>query len=496
MTISGLLGTNTSTTPYTAYINVSANKMFTNSGGLNNKLPVGTTTNDQKYGGNLVKQGAGTAVLSGLNGYSGSTTINDGTLTLSGATLNTPLVSLEGSSNAVLKLKATDVLSSSASFTGDNASTTTGTVDFNAAGSYTFNRYGESAAIPGLNIAFTNSSPGAVTATFTNGTNYITDPTGSGGGKTIWNRSTNLTLVFSGVIEIGSTADNNFGLSGDGNFTLNGSVTNSGTGIRALTKAGAGKATLNAVNSYNGATSVSGGTLEVGAAGALPVTSAVIVSNGATLRFNKSSGDISVGALTVAGNLEQNLVTIISSGAVDLTGTTLTVNGTPTDLSYNLIEGTSLTGIPTLSTAIDGYELNVDSTSVKLVKTVVVTGSTFDATYTPGSEEAVGPNGLKNLMNYALGGTASNPSPDLPVLTSDANAIMLTANIRNDDSSLNLPGKVVGQWAESLEGNWIDIPASAVIGATSSVDKTTVKRITVLIEEDKPRKFLRFKVSK
>jgi autotransporter-associated beta strand protein len=495
MTISGISGTSSSTTPYTAYINVSANKTFTNSGGLNNKLSVGTTTNDQKYGGNLVKQGAGSAVLSGVNGYSGSTTINNGTLTLSGATLNTPLVSLVGSSNAVLKLMSTGVLSSSVNFTGDNSSANTGTVNFNAAGSYTFNRYGDSAANPGLNMNFTNSSSGAVTATFTNGTNYITDPTGSGGGKTIWNRSTNLTLVFSGAMEVGSTADNNFGLSGDGSFTLNGSVTNSGTGIRALTKAGAGKATLNAVNSYNGTTTVSGGTLEVGAAGALPVTSAVIVSNGATLRFNKSSGDISVGALTVTGNLEQNLVTIISSGAVDLTESTLTVNGTPTDLSYTLIEGTSLTGIPTLSTEIDGYELNVDSTSVKLVKTVVVIGSTFDTTYPVGSEETVGPNGLKNLMNYALGGTALNPSPELPVLTIDANGLTLTANIRNDDSNLNLPEKVVGQWAISLEGPWTDVPLTPT-GSASAVPNTTTKSFTQSVESSQPRKFLRFKVSK
>jgi hypothetical protein len=193
--------------------------------------------------------------------------------------------------------------------------------------------------------------------------------------------------------------------------------------------------------------------------------------------------------------LEQELVTITSLGAVDLSNSTLKVNGDPTLDSYTLINGSSVTGTPTLSGP-TGYELSVEPTSVKLVKTVVGTGSTFDTTYDPGSEETVGSNGLQNLMNYALGGTGPSSSPALPVLTSDGNAIMLTANIRNDDSSLNLPGKVVGQWAESLEGDWIDIPASAVIGVTSSVDKTTVKRITVLIEEGKPRKFLRFKVSK
>ena len=495
MTISGISGTNTNTTSYTAYINVSANKTFTNSGGLSNKLSVGTTTNDQKYGGNLVKQGAGTAELSGVNGYSGSTTVNDGTLVLSGATTNTPLVSITGSSNAVLKLMMTNALSSTVNLTGAHASASTGLVDFNSVGNYTFNRYGESAGKPGLQMAFTNSSVGAVTATFTNETNYLTDPTDSSEGKVIHNQSANLTLILNGAMEIGSTASGSFGLNGVGDIILRGSVTNSGTGTRGLTKSGSGKASLNAVNSYNGATTVSGGTLEVGAAGALPVASAITVSTGATLRFLNSSTGIAVGAMTNSGTLEQNLVTITSSGAVDLTESTLTVNGTPTDLSYTLIEGTSLTGIPTLSTAIDGYELNVDSTSVKLVKTVVVIGSTFDTTYPVGSEETVGPNGLKNLMNYALGGTALNPSPELPVLTIDPNGLTLTANIRNDDSNLNLPEKVVGQWAISLEGPWTDVPLTPT-GSASAVPNTTTKSFTQSVESSQPRKFLRFRVTK
>jgi hypothetical protein len=193
--------------------------------------------------------------------------------------------------------------------------------------------------------------------------------------------------------------------------------------------------------------------------------------------------------------LEQNLVNITSSGAVNLTGSTLKVNGTPTLDSYTLINGNSVTGTPTYSGP-TGYELSVEPTSVKLVKTVVVTGSTFDTTYVAGTEQEVGPNGLRNLMNYALGGTGSSSSPALPVLTIDGNELTLTANIRNDDSSLNMPGKVVGQWARSLEGTWTDFPLTDVIGATSSVNNTTVKSITVPIEAGEPRKFLRIKVSK
>jgi autotransporter-associated beta strand protein len=322
-------------------------------------------------GGNVIslkKSGTGTWTLSGSNSYSGDTTVSDGTLALGAGNINSTLVSITGSTNAILKLKATTSLASKASFSGDNSSASTGTLDLNAAGDYTFNSYGPSAANPGLNMAFTNSSGSPVTVTFTNSANYITDPTGSGGGKSIWNRSANLTLVFSGKMEIGSTATNSLGLSGDGNFILNGSVTNSGTGIRGLNKVGAGTASLNAANSYNGPTVVGGGTLQVGTTGTLPTASSITVSSGATLKFNKSSDGISTGPLTVAGTLDQNLITITSSGAVDLTGSTLKVNGTPTASSYTLVSGTSLTGTPTLSPAISGYSLSTSGNSLLLVK--------------------------------------------------------------------------------------------------------------------------------
>jgi hypothetical protein len=190
--------------------------------------------------------------------------------------------------------------------------------------------------------------------------------------------------------------------------------------------------------------------------------------------------------------LEQNLVNITSSGAVNLTGSTLKVNGTPTLDSYTLINGNSVTGTPTYSGPA-GYELSVEPTSVKLVKTVVVTGSTFDTTYPPGSEEAVGPNGLKNLMNYALGGTELNPSPDLPVLTIDANGLTLTANIRNDDNS----GLTVnGEYADSLEGPWTEVKQEEWNpDANSSVPNLTVKSFTRAFGSQ-PRQFLRFRVTK
>jgi hypothetical protein len=227
---------------------------------------------------------------------------------------------------------------------------------------------------------------------------------------------------------------------------------------------------------------------------ALPTDNVVTVSQGATLKFLKSSGEINLAQLSVAGTLEQNLVTITSSGAVDLTGSTLKVNGAPTGLSYTLVSAASVTGAPIASDVPSGYELKIDDKSVKLVQSVVVTGSTFDSTYPPGSENTIGPNGLQNLMNYALGGTGLTSSPALPVLTSDAYGVTLTANIRSDDNS----GLTVdGEYADSLEGPWYKVKSTEWNPDTdSSVPNTKVKSFTRAFHENQPRQFLRFRVTK
>jgi hypothetical protein len=128
---------------------------------------------------------------------------------------------------------------------------------------------------------------------------------------------------------------------------------------------------------------------------------------------------------------------------------------------------------------------------VKLVKSVVVIGSTFDTTYSPGSEKSVGPNGLQNLMSYALGGTGPGSTPAQQVMSSDSNGLTLTANIRNDDLSLT----VVGQWSYSLEGPWYNVTLTPT-GSTSAVPNTTTKSFTQRVDPYHPRKFLRIQVTK
>jgi autotransporter-associated beta strand protein len=255
-------------------------------------------------------------------------------------------------------------------------------------------------------------------------------------------------------MEIGSTASGSFGLSGDGNFVLNGSVINSGSGVRALAKAGAGKATLNAVNSYNGATTVAGGTLEVGAAGALPTNSAVTVSSGARLRFLNTSGGINLTNLTVAseGALEQNLVTITSSGAVDLTGSTLKVNGEPSLASYTLVTGLSLTGTPTLNPSISGYELRVSENNLLLEK--VATDAYAD--YLSNNNLPAGTafnaiiDGVTVGLKYAFGSANGMPQnngvtavPVIAQLPDGDQQMTYTFDVKDDFFDMNFPSRTV-----------------------------------------------------
>ena len=213
-------------------------------------------------------------------------------------------------------------------------------------------------------------------------------------------------MDFDGNIEIGGVSTNNEAttFAGVGNFNVDGNLTDTGTGLtRTLRKQGAGTLTLRGSANNRGSTLVEGGKLEV--AGALSAASSITVSSGATLKFNQSSGGISVGAMTVAGTLEQELVTITSSGAVNLTGATLKVNGTPSLASYTLVTGNSLTGTPTLNPSIPNYQLVVSGNNVllqqqivKATPTIVAVPSASAITY-----------GQTLADSNLTGGTASTP---------------------------------------------------------------------------------------
>ena len=260
--------------------------------------------------GSLTKNGTGTLTLSGPHSYSGGTTVMLGTLRL-GASDSLPNVgAITVATGAVLDVNGmTDTiatLSVDGSVTAGNL-TTTGAV----------------ALGDGASVAANLTLGGDVTKTGAVGT------------------------TVSGTINLGGTRIFTVAPNAAPELTLGGAVSNG-----ALTKNGNGTLVLNnGGNSYAGATTVNGGTLKVGVAGALPANTALTISAGAV---DGNDTALSVSSLTGAGGaaltlgsgslaIAQAVNTVFSGditgtgGIVKTLGGRLTLNGAGSNYSGGLM---------------------------------------------------------------------------------------------------------------------------------------------------------------
>ncbi|MEI7781005.1 MAG: choice-of-anchor D domain-containing protein, partial [Planctomycetota bacterium] len=105
-----------------------------------------------------------------------------------------------------------------------------------------------------------------------------------------------------------------------GTFEFVGSITNNVSGTVAFTKAGAGTLTLNGVNSYTGATTVTAGQLQIGSAGSINTSSGITI-NGATAEFKYNSATALTKPITfTAGTLSGTgtIGTAVTVGTSDI----------------------------------------------------------------------------------------------------------------------------------------------------------------------------------
>jgi len=448
-------------------------------------LQIATSANQTLSGaisgsGSLVKSSTGTNTLSGANSYAGGTTISGGTLVASHANaLGDAAGAVTVSTNGVLRVNANMTRTGTVTVNGGELGSDNGSTLTNNGGGFVLT--GSYASTGGVVLAgsggLTVSSPDArlwTQATYSGATTVTSGQLnicGSGGistnsavsiasGATVNLTSflapTNINRTIAGLTGAGTLHSG-----GGGTVTVNkasGTDTFSGviSGGTGLIKAGAGTLVLAGTNTYSGATLVSGGAL--------------------ALHGNSRSAQIIVSAAAVLDLRAAPTATTTGSVSFD-PGSTVSVLGTPSGQTVTLLTASGgISGTPSLLPAVPGYALVVNPNSLVLQ----ASGSTFSG-WLEGNDPTP-----QLLMNYALGGTGPLSSPALPVLTVDANGLTLTATVRNDDPSL----RFYGQWTTDLSGT------------TDSWEDHTVEltppdlSFSQGVEIDKPRKFMRLKVTK
>ena len=235
--------------------------------------------------GSVTKGNPGTFIITGANTYTGGTTINNGTIILTG---------------------------------GDNRLSVNGGISFGSVANAGTLQLGDS----------TGPSNQTVTSLTVVGTSNLANNKIVGGNASVSTLTVNLSADDTFVGTLGGTATNNNNL--------------------ALTLIGSAKLTLSAANKYTGGTNVNGGTLAFGIANALAATGAVNVGGG-TLDlggFSDSVGAVTLttgnignsgAAATLTGSsyaVQSGVISAVLGGATSAltksTGDTVTLSGVNT----------------------------------------------------------------------------------------------------------------------------------------------------------------------
>jgi fibronectin-binding autotransporter adhesin len=252
---------------------------------------------------NLIKDGAGNLVLAGANTYSGTTSVQAGTLTLANASAaGTSAIGL--AANTTLAFAGADfTIANNVALpaSGSRATIDSGAGSFGisgiVSGDGTLDKTGNgNLTLSGINTYTGGTNVQAGTLALTNANAAGTGGIGLGGGTTLafagadFTIANNVTLPVSGS---NATID-----SGAGSFGISGIVSGDGS----LAKIGAGTLTLSGNNTYAGGTNVQAGTLALTNANAAG-TGGIGLGAGTTLAFSGAD-------FTIANN-----VTLPASGS-------------------------------------------------------------------------------------------------------------------------------------------------------------------------------------
>ncbi|ENP43549.1 outer membrane autotransporter barrel domain-containing protein [Brucella abortus 80/102] len=267
--------------------------------------------------GGLMKSGTGTVTLSGVNTYTGGTTLTAGTLAAAsdnnlggasgGLTFNGGTLQVMGTSWTSTN-RAVSLQAGGGTFDIEDAANNFA-VTQGVAGAGGLTKSGSGT----LTLSGANSYTGATTVSA--GTLVVANDN-TGGGTTTVDVGAGLQIGTGGVS--GSLAGD---IVNNGTLVVNRSdalnLANAISGAGSLMKSGAGTLTLSGANSYTGATTVSAGTLTQGAAGGFSTAS--------------SRYDVDTDGTLDLGGFDTMLAALYNAGTINMNvgaaGSTLMVNG-------------------------------------------------------------------------------------------------------------------------------------------------------------------------
>jgi fibronectin-binding autotransporter adhesin len=385
-----------------------------------------TLTGPVSGAGGFDKTQNGTVTLTSANSYTGTTTVSAGVLNVQNdSALGSTAAGTTVAANAALQLQGGVSI-------GNEALTLNGT--------------GVAADGALRSISGTNSYAGPVTL---------------GSDARINSDAGDLTL--SGAV---SGSGLNLTVGGAGNTTLAGTL-NTGAGL--LTKDGAGTLILSGTDTY-GATTISAGTLQIGAGGTTGNLGTGAVSNAGTLAFNRADTVTVNNVISGAGGLTQaGSGTTILSGANSYTGTTTITSGT-------LQLGASSRIADTSAVTFNGGTLALNGFSERVGNVAIATNSVLDYGTSVGGNAFIfttitSAPGVLTISNYQNGTdflgttTAAIPSTLLDQLYfvgigSGATEAASTTSAWLGTAAYTLTAKTIAwnNWISNSNANWSNGP--------------------------------------
>ena len=433
--------------------------------------------------GSLTKDGAGTLSLSGANTYTGTTTINAGTLQIgNGGATGSLSTSSAITNNSALAFNRSDNISQGTQFTA-TAISGSGSLVQNGAGTLTMST---------ANTYTGGTIINAGTLQVTNAAAIHTSGNLSFGGGTL-RYGTGITQDYSSRIKNSTSA---IAIDTNGENITYGSAIDS-TNIGGLTKSGAGNLTLSGANAFTGNVTLNTGRLILGNDSALGGASGSIVINSGTL-------DVTA-ARTLSGNKAQNwnsnftfagsntlnmgtgAVTLGANSTVAVSASTLTVGGNISGTGYGL----GKTGAGTLvlsgsnsysgATTVNSGTVLFNGANALSSSTSVLDAGTATLSFLDGATNNITTSGGLTLNNSTFVFDLSGSSADR--LNFGGSAALSGTNTININflSSANAGNFTLFTAAGGLNSSWSLDPSVIQSGFTFTLDQSSATQLVLVV---------------